>query len=157
MMTAVIQANGGCQEGRSRSRFGFTIIEMILAVTITTVITLALTAVFGQVQRAFRAGIQQVDVFEGGRASLELVAQDLDQMVSLGDIEFTNFWTVPFQPGMYNTLGRMQDNTGLLTIQQEVLFFQEYNDLIKAVGYRLIPVLPNLNKSHQVLRSWSAW
>ena len=112
---------------------------MILAVTITTVITLALTAVFGQVQRAFRAGIQQVDVFEGGRASLELIAQDLDQMVSLGDIEFTNFWTVPFQPGMYNTLGRMQENTGLLTIQQEVLFFQEFNDLIKAVGYRVIP------------------
>lgn len=139
MMTGMTQPNDARTTCGLRARSGFTIIEMIIAVTITTVITLALTAVFGQVQRAFRAGIQQVDVFEGGRASLDLVAQDLEQMVTLGDLEFTNFWTVPFQPGMYNTLGNPRENTGFLTIQQEALFFQEYNDVIKAVGYRLIP------------------
>lgn len=124
--------------GLSESK-AFTIVEMLVAVTITTVITLALAAVFGQVQKAFRAGIQQVDVYEAGRATSDMAVQDLESMVALGSIDFTNFWTAPFQPGMYNTLGSLSEGTGFRTIQQEFLVFQEYNNVIKAVGYRLIP------------------
>lgn len=117
----------------------FTVVEMMVAVTITTVITLALSAVFGQVQKAFRAGIQQVDVYEAGRATSDMTVKDLESMVALGSIDFTNFWTVPFQPGMYNSLGSLSEGAGFQTIQQEFLVFQEYNNVIKAVGYRLIP------------------
>ena len=134
-----VNTNSRAKFGASRSSKAFTVVEMMVAVTITTVITVALTAVFGQVQKAFRAGIQQVDVYEAGRATSEMAAKDLESMVALGSINFTNFWTVPFQQGMYNALGNFREQTGFRTIQQEFLVFQEYNNVIKAVGYRLVP------------------
>lgn len=55
----------------------FSLIELMLAVTITTVIVGALYAVFNQTQRALLANTNQVDVLENGRSAMDTIAREL--------------------------------------------------------------------------------
>jgi len=48
-----------------------------VVVTLLSLIVLALMAVFGSTQRAFRAAVTQTDVLEGSRAAMDLIAADL--------------------------------------------------------------------------------
>ena len=62
----------------------FSLIEVMVAVTLMSVIVLGLLAMFSQTQRAFRTGITQVDVMEGGRAACELMAREMEQITATG-------------------------------------------------------------------------
>ena len=55
----------------------FSLIEVLVVVSLLSVIVLALMAVFTSTQRAFRASLTQTDVLEGSRATMELMAADL--------------------------------------------------------------------------------
>jgi len=59
---------------------GFTLVEVLVAVTLTSLIVLALMAVFNGTQSAFRAGLTQIDVLESGRETMDLIASDLRLM-----------------------------------------------------------------------------
>jgi len=61
-------------------RNAFTLIEVMVVVTLLSLIVLALMAVFNSTQRAFRASITQTDVLEGGRATMDLITADLRAM-----------------------------------------------------------------------------
>lgn len=61
---------------------GLTLVEMMVATTLLVVMMLGLTAMFNQTQRAFRSGLKQVDVFEGGRAVMDLLARDMEQLTA---------------------------------------------------------------------------
>ncbi len=63
-----------------RHSSGFSLIEIMLSVTLLTIILLGLLAMFFQVQRAFRAGTTQADILEGGRATMALIVRDLQEM-----------------------------------------------------------------------------
>jgi len=63
----------------------FTLIEILMVMTLLSLIVLALMAVFNSTQTAFRASVTQTDVLEGGRAAMDLMSSDLRQMApSLG-------------------------------------------------------------------------
>jgi type II secretory pathway component PulJ len=66
------------QAGKPALR-AFSLIEVLIAVTLMSVIVIGLMAVFGETQRAFRTGITQVDVMEGGRSALEIMAREVEQ------------------------------------------------------------------------------
>src|ERR1051325_4139527 len=73
----------------------FSLLEIMVAVSLLAVIIVGLLAMFYQVQRAFRAGTAQADVMEGGRATMNLLTRDLQEMAAT-DVEFTtNFVVVP--------------------------------------------------------------
>jgi type II secretory pathway pseudopilin PulG len=55
----------------------FSLIEVLLAVTLLSFIILALMNVFSSTQQAFRASVTQSDVLEGGRAATQMIAEDL--------------------------------------------------------------------------------
>ena len=55
----------------------FTLIEVMVVVTLLALIVLALMSVFSSTQRAFRAAVTQTDVLEGSRAAMDLIASDL--------------------------------------------------------------------------------
>jgi len=55
------------------------------------VITVGLLAMFYQTQRAFRSGVNQKDVMEAARSTLEVLSRELQQMVPGGLINATNF------------------------------------------------------------------
>ena len=58
----------------------FSLVEVLVVMTLLSLIVLALMAVFNSTQTAFRASVTQADVLEGGRAAADLMASDLRQM-----------------------------------------------------------------------------
>ncbi|MFZ0827032.1 MAG: prepilin-type N-terminal cleavage/methylation domain-containing protein [Verrucomicrobiia bacterium] len=75
---------------------GFTLVEILVVVVLLSFIILALMTVFNATQNAFRAGITQTDVMEGGRSAIGLIKSDLESMtpsfgVSNGAVNFTTY------------------------------------------------------------------
>jgi type II secretory pathway component PulJ len=69
----------------------FSLIEVMIAVSLLSIIVIGLMAMFGETQRAFRTGITQVDVMEGGRSALELMAREVEQATPTGQRGAANF------------------------------------------------------------------
>ena len=63
------------------TRRAFSLIEVLVAVTLMSVIVLGLLAMFSEVQRAFRTGITQVDIMESGRSAIELISREIEHTV----------------------------------------------------------------------------
>jgi prepilin-type N-terminal cleavage/methylation domain-containing protein len=59
---------------------GFSLVEILVVVSLLSLIVLALMTVFSSTQRAFRASVTQTDVLEGGRSTMELIVSDLRGM-----------------------------------------------------------------------------
>jgi type II secretory pathway pseudopilin PulG len=64
------------------SPLAFTLIEILVTIALLAFIILGLFAVFGQVQRAFRTSMNQVDQLEAGRAVSQLLPEELEQVVA---------------------------------------------------------------------------
>jgi type II secretory pathway pseudopilin PulG len=58
----------------------FTLVEILVVLVLLSMIVLALMTVFSGIQRAFRASITQTDTLEGGRAAMDMIANDLATM-----------------------------------------------------------------------------
>jgi prepilin-type N-terminal cleavage/methylation domain-containing protein len=67
----------------------FTLVEVMVVMTLLSLIVLVLMAVFNSTQAAFRASVTQADVLEAGRATMDLMASDLKQMSPSGGINNT--------------------------------------------------------------------
>jgi hypothetical protein len=112
----------------------------MVAVTLMSVIVLGLLAMFSQTQRAFRTGITQVDIMEGGRAACEMMARELEQTTPTGQRNTLNFFSawngyvlVQSLPGK-DSLGQPQARTNIL---DDVFFLTRENRNWQGVGYRV--------------------
>ena len=76
----------------SRSR-AFTILELLVAVSVMTLVIYVLYALFNQTQMALRKNASQVDVNEGGRAAMEMIVRELSQMEVSGYPAITDLQT----------------------------------------------------------------
>lgn len=66
-----------------RHRTGaFSLLEMMIAVSLLTVIIAALYAMFDQTQKAFRQSLNQADLSEGGRSALDLMVRTIERAAS---------------------------------------------------------------------------
>jgi len=74
------QASRASRHPSPVTRFAFSMVELLVAMTLLSLIVLALMAVFNSTQRAFRASVTQTDVLEGGRAAMDLISSDLRGM-----------------------------------------------------------------------------
>jgi type II secretory pathway pseudopilin PulG len=81
MMTQRTLTGNGRSVAASRAQRAFSMVELLVAMTLLSLIVLVLMAVFSSTQRAFRASVTQTDVLEGGRSTMELIAADLRGMV----------------------------------------------------------------------------
>jgi len=70
-----------------------TVLELLVAMSLLTVIVLALYQVFARVQVAFRSSTSQVDVLEGGRAAMEMMVREVEQARASGTLNVTNFFS----------------------------------------------------------------
>lgn len=61
-------------------RAAFSLVEVLIVITLLSLIVLALMQVFSSTQRAFRASVTQTDILEGSRAAMELMTSDLRKM-----------------------------------------------------------------------------
>jgi len=74
---------------RRLSSRAFSLVEILVAVSLLSLIVLALMAVFSSTQRAFRASVTQTDVLEGGRSTIDLITRDLRGLTPSGGVSNT--------------------------------------------------------------------
>jgi len=65
---------------------GFSLVEVLIVVSLLSLIVLALMAVFSSTQRAFRSAVTQTDVLEGSRAAVDLITSDLRGLTPSGGV-----------------------------------------------------------------------
>jgi len=120
---------------RRDDRQAFSLIEIMVAVTLLTVITVGLLAMFYHTQRAFRLGTSQVDVLEGGRATLRMVALDLQEMYPSRSDTVTNFHAVPSGALRIDML--LPNDVVMENLLQDVTFLTRRGNEWTATSYRV--------------------
>src|SRR5947207_1928904 len=122
---------------RAARRHSFTIVELLVAISILTLIVLVLYGLFDQVQRALRSNVAQVDVHEGGRAGMEMMSREMEQMQAGNLLTNVNLFTgftmaTPFRQALLNA-GENRVND-----LEEVFFQSLVNKYWVGTGYRVL-------------------
>lgn len=116
----------------------FSVLELLVAVSIMTVIVFSLYQMFNQTQKALRSNITQVDVLESGRVALQMISEELEQLEPSDIFGVTNFYAglTPVTPRVQLDL----DETRLLrtNVLQEVFFMTERRNQRVGTGFRVI-------------------
>jgi type II secretory pathway component PulJ len=76
----------GNRKSEIENHRAFSLIEILVVVSLLSLIVLALMAVFSSTQRAFRASVTQTEVMEGSRETMELMASDLRATTPSGGV-----------------------------------------------------------------------
>ncbi len=117
----------------------FSVVEMLVAVAIMTLIVFGLYKMFDQTQRALRSNITQTDVLESGRAAMELVSRELEQMAPSGIRYGTNFVAtlaaLPDEPLVQSLMGGNEVRTNVV---QDVFFLSRLGHEVTGTGYRVL-------------------
>lgn len=114
-----------------RSQSGFSLIELMVSMTVLSLIVIGLLAVFNNMQRALRAANNQVDVFEGARATLGLVVRDINQLAAARDTNAANIYAADVAQLVLPRPG----GGGQTNILQDLFFITHENDTWSGVGY----------------------
>lgn len=118
-------------------RRAFSLIEIMVAVTLLAVITIGLLSMFYQTQKAFRLGAGQVDSLEGGRAIIDLLKRELHEMhPTMAGYTTANFEAIVsvVVNGSRTSLMMAESRTNWL---QDVSFLTRRNDEWTGVSYRV--------------------
>ncbi|MHB8522663.1 MAG: PilW family protein [Limisphaerales bacterium] len=85
----------GPPEGGTPNAFrgGFTVLELLLAVSMMSLVVIALFSVFNQTQKALLGSVAQTDVLEAGRAAMDLMVNDLQQTAPSGLDHGPGLWS----------------------------------------------------------------
>ncbi len=75
---------------RFARQHAFSLLEVLVAVGLMSIVILALYSMFDQTQKALRANSAQSDVSESGRAAMELIVRDLERAWATRIPEVTN-------------------------------------------------------------------
>jgi type II secretory pathway pseudopilin PulG len=150
--------------GRRNDRFSiqagpgeraFSLIEIMVTVGLLSFIILGLLAMFNQTQRAFKSSITQTDVLEAGRATMDMLGRELEQMSPseapdylFGNVRTraTNFF-VEFTPGFWpfsaglTPLSQELPGSGIsrTNVVQRFFFLSKLNQDLMGIGYEVIP------------------
>jgi prepilin-type N-terminal cleavage/methylation domain-containing protein len=107
--------------GRQR---GFSLLEMLLVASMMTIIIYGLYSMFDQTQRALRNSGAQVDVQEAGRAALEIITREIEQMAcGYGSNAPNVAATLTFPDTLANTVIQTLPSGGKRTNYLQQLFF----------------------------------
>jgi type II secretory pathway pseudopilin PulG len=122
---------------RELQRGAFSLIEIMLAVALMTIIMLGLLAMFYQTQRAMRVGNAQVNVMGTGDAAIQLMANELKQVVAAGHESIPNLEArTPYLPLFWTrSFGSPQS-----TYLQELFFIRRNSLDWVGTGYFVDPV-----------------
>ncbi|HZR19981.1 MAG TPA: hypothetical protein VFE51_22040 [Verrucomicrobiae bacterium] len=126
----------------------------MVTVGLLTFIILGLLLMFNQTQRAFRTGMTQTDVLESGRATMDIMARELEQMTPsevpdmlAGNFRYrvTNFfaepspgfdWRNPLTQDLPGNVNSIPLRTNLI---QRFYFLSKLNQDWLGTGYEVVP------------------
>lgn len=129
------------RKDNTRTRVGnsraFTLLELMVAVSVMTLVIYTLYALFNQTQMALRKNAAQVDVNEGGRAAMEMIVRELSQMETSGYPAITDPRTLLTYSGSKSFHSRITPgNSALLLAYQSDALTSERDDEDLAEGFR---------------------
>jgi type II secretory pathway pseudopilin PulG len=122
---------------RTRSRTAaFSLIEILVVVSLLTIIILGLTFMFSQTQKALLSTTTQVDFLESGRAAADLLRSDLEQITPLPVNEVSFLLVLPPHSIVQEALPDLNSPPELRTnVRQWFFFFTRYNLQWNAIAY----------------------
>jgi len=121
----------------ARRSQAFTLLELMVAVSVMTLIIYVLYALFDQTQMALRKNAAQVDVNEGGRTAMEMIVRELSQMEVSGYPAITDVQTLLTYSGSKSFLSRITPgNKALLLAYQSDALTPEGDEEDRAQGFR---------------------
>jgi len=138
---------------RRRAAVAFTVLELLLAVSLTSLIVFALYSMFNQTQRALRSNVNQVDVMEGGRASTEFLTREMEQIAPCYLANGTNLvahispLTTPLIQSLPAGTNKVEDRR--TNIIQEVFFLTRSNNFWIGTGYRVMDSVRGAGSLHR--------
>ena len=129
--------------GRGRLCGGFSVTELLVAVSLMGIIVFALYSTFNQTQRALRANVTQVDVMESGRAAMEMITRELEQVTASAPTTNINLFaslglTRATAPKRISPVVQGETNPRLRTnVLQQFFFLNHVNNQWVGTGYHV--------------------
>lgn len=128
------------QPYKPSTRSGFSLLELMVAVALTTLIVVALYQMFDQTQRAFRMGLNQTDIMQGGRMSMDVISRELEQTQPSYVPNQLNLYVltpsaVPFQPLPMAGVG--SEGPIRTNFIQDIFFLNRFTNRWIGLGYRV--------------------
>lgn len=118
---------------RNTRHSGMSLIEIMVSVTLLAVIVIGLLAVFNNTTRALRIANNMTDVFEGARATDDLVVRDFAGLTASGDVDTFNVYAADLAtPPLVFTKPDGGQHTNVV---QDLFFVSRENDTWTATGY----------------------
>ncbi len=133
-----IHSSSGAVPDAVRCGRGFSLIEIMVTVTLLAVIILGLVTMFNQTQRAFTTSLNQVDVLEGGRTASDMIAREMEQNSPSYYSNVFNFNVVPTVNSYIWPLANPPDV--VTNVMEKLFFLTRYNQQWNAVGFEVEPV-----------------
>ena len=123
----------------ARGRRALSLIEIMVVVALLAVIILGLVLMFNQTRRAFAIGLNQGDYMEAGRAAMDIIIRDLEQMTPTYQTNVENFYA-DISPGYASLTQSLVEPTDVRTNTLEMCYFTtRYNQQWTALGYKVDP------------------
>jgi type II secretory pathway pseudopilin PulG len=126
----------------------FSLIEIMVAVSLMSFIVLGLLIMFNQTQKAFRTSLTQTDFLETGRIQMDMMVRELSQVSAAGNRFTTNIFAelspvfnTPFFQGLPGSSGPVENRR--TNIIQKIFFLSQYNQDWIGTGYQVIPDYAN--------------
>jgi prepilin-type N-terminal cleavage/methylation domain-containing protein len=122
----------------ARIQRAFSLLELLVAISIMVLIIFALYQIFSQTQKAMRGNMTQVDVLESGRAAMEMISRELEQISASGFSEGVNLYAgmIPIPRVVQADIDQV---TPLRTnVLQELFFLSERDNQWHGTGYRVL-------------------
>ena len=100
---------------------GMTLLEIMVTMSMMTVIILGLYSMFNRTSQALLDGTTQVDVLENARAVGNLASRDLEQAAAMGNLTLTNL-AIGFSPGAIPVANTLLDGSVRTAALHQVFF-----------------------------------
>lgn len=128
---------------RGAGSHAFSLIEIMVSVSLLGLIIVGLLLMLFQVQRAFRAGTTQADILEGGRATMALLTRDLQEMAASELLKSSSVVNCYIGPASYPgtaspTTQNLPSGSQRTNWLQDITFLARQNDEWRAISYRVV-------------------
>ena len=128
----------------------FTLVEIIVSISLLTFIMIGLMATFNQVQRSFKSSVSLSDVLEPGRAVVDMMTRDLEQMTpaqlppNYTPYPCFNFWTQlspSFPPTPMTLVAVLPPSPSRTNVVEDIFFMSRINQDWAGTGYTVSNVV----------------
>ena len=136
-----MQRRSSNQFGPDHATCAMTVIELLVSVAVMTVIVFGLYQLFAHTQKALRENVTQVDVLESGRATMEMIGREIEELSACKLSNTVNIQAtlVPKNVAQPLLQTEMDEKTPLrLNVLEDLFFLTSFTNRWTGTGYRVM-------------------